>query len=209
MMINFAATSDFSLATGLRCPDKGTRCKGLRLILKAELEKRDKRILQAFEGGAMTVEELRARRADIRAQLKRIQSQDPSSVVNDDHLLQEARIIVKSALRFHEITDSREQKSVLQKVFSKVMVRDNFIQSFEFQPGILPAGSPLLGQHVLLEQPILIFSPPEVLPAEQKRCSQCKLVKKSCSDFYPNKNQCKPCVAAISKMRYSRRRQNG
>ena len=34
VMDDLAVTGHFSLATGLRCPDKGTSCKGLRLIKK-------------------------------------------------------------------------------------------------------------------------------------------------------------------------------
>jgi hypothetical protein len=123
---------------------------GSQSSLTADLKRKDARLLSAFEGGALTVDELRARRAEIRRQLEQLRDAGSKSGERPNNgILDAARLIVKSGLRFGQIKDAGEQKRVLTQTFSKVIVRDAGLISFEFRDGILPPGSPLIRQPIL------------------------------------------------------------
>ncbi|MES2467607.1 MAG: recombinase family protein [Verrucomicrobiota bacterium] len=176
---------------------------GSQSSLTADLKRRDARLLAAFEAGAMTADELRARRADIRRQLDELRDAGSKAQERPDNgILEAARLIVKCGLRFNKIKDPAEQKRVLAQTFSKIIVREALVTSFEFNEGILPPGSPLIRQQILLDRPIVIVEPPEQLPDGCRRCIKCSQVKQAEADFYAKLNTCKTCLSAMSRHRY-------
>ena len=177
--------------------------------LANDLQKRDRRLVEAYEAGAITVEELKVRRADIRAQIERLQTMEAGKAQgHHSSILQTARIIVKSALRFPQIVDPADQKVVLRKVFSQVLARDNQIISFRFNDTLLPDSSPLRGQSILLEPPITLFERPEQLPEGHRRCLKCALVQTT-KHFHKRLNVCNTCRSKDARMAYLRRREKG
>lgn len=179
---------------------------GSQPSLIADLNRRDARILQAFEAGAITVEELRTRRADIRRQLECLQGEgSKQETAHEQGILHAARLIVKSGLRFQSIKGAREQKLVLAQTFRRIFVRDACVISFDFNIGVLPAGSPLIGHQIQLNQPIRISDPPEQLADGFHRCIKCRQIKQIKQEFYPRRNSCKSCLSEIARHRYAAR----
>lgn len=175
---------------------------GSQSALAAELNRRDARLLQAFEGGALTVEELRSRRADIRKQLDQLRGAAARQEGNPDNgVLESARLIVKSGLRFRAIKDPGEQKHAITQTFAKFILRDTHLIAFEFNDRVLPPGSPLMRQQILLEELVAITRPPEALPDGCRRCIKCNQVKPE-EGFYPRRNSCRGCLREMARHRY-------
>lgn len=177
--------------------------------LISDLRRRDERLLSAFEKGAVTLDELRTRRAAIRQDIEaanRLAVPKPTPNRNDFFKL--AKMLVKGALRVHTLTDKKQIKLIVNQLFAAIHVRDHQIVSFKFTPSsssTLDADS-VLPLEVLLSEPLQIGTPPEVVPEGHRRCIDCGELKTVPEHFYRMLNQCNPCRSAVAREAYLRRR---
>ncbi|MDZ4287154.1 MAG: recombinase family protein [Prosthecobacter sp.] len=161
----------------------------------SELAKRDRRILDAYELGAISVDELRSKREAIRrekASLVKVSADKPST--DRSEFLKMARVVVKAAHRFSALADRRTQKAIVHELLAEAHVRDSCVVSFRLRPSLLigAKSEEISNSIVLLPEPIVIGKPPDILPAGHRRCIKCSEVK-PVAQFYRNLNRCNPC----------------
>lgn len=173
-----------------------------------DLLKRDKRLLDAYEEGAITVDELRHKREALRQKRAAIEEASNSAKpVSKDGFLAMARMVVKGARRFAAIKDKRQQKQVIHALLYEVHIRQDQIISFRFRPSALAAGwkDQTTSTTVLLPKPIVIGDQPESVPPGRRRCIKCNTVKAE-ADFYRKLNRCNACRTVEERVRYERRK---
>ncbi|GEP40919.1 hypothetical protein BGE01nite_02100 [Brevifollis gellanilyticus] len=173
-----------------------------------ELSKRDKRLLEAYEAGAISVDELRQKREAIRQKRAAVEQATRSSSSKDkDELKAMARLVIKGARRFKALDDKGQKKKIIHELFSEIHVRHNQLVSFRFRPVALTAASPesAASTTILLPKPIQVGKEQATLPPGQRRCITCDEVKAQ-QEFYRNLNRCNPCRSKQERMRHEKRR---
>lgn len=173
-----------------------------------ELSKRDKRLLDAYEEGAITIDELRQKREALRQKRAAIEAASTSAKpMSKDGFLAIARMVVKGARRFATIKDTRQQKQVIHELLSEVHIRHDQIISFRFRPSALSAAHTdhTTAATVLLPKPISIGKSCESVPPGSRRCIKCNTVKAE-TEFYRKLNRCNPCRTAEERGRHERRK---
>jgi len=170
-----------------------------------ELKKRDVRVLAAYEGGAISLEELREKREAIRKEmafLAQLETRAVQPKLADHWRL--VRAAIKGAARFPKLNDKHLQKRILNELLDEVHVRDQEIVSFRFKETVLPELT--TGGTILLPNPLIIGTKEEALPAGFRRCIKCSAVKAD-SEFYKQLNSCDPCRKAADRARFIKRRE--
>lgn len=163
-----------------------------------ELASRDKRLLDAFEMGVITVDELRSKRESIRRQRKALEgttefcSDKPSASLGE-----QARQVVKAALRFSSCRDRMQQKAIIAELIREVHVSGRHIVAFVLRQG-LPVS--LLNETVTLSEPLRIGPLPDNLPEGHKRCIKCAAIKPHAL-FPAGLNFCRECRAQDARFR--------
>jgi DNA invertase Pin-like site-specific DNA recombinase len=173
----------------------------------ADLGRRDRRLLDAYEAGAITIDELKAKREAIRREKAALEkAAAPKTAPTKDEFLKTARLVVKAAHRFGSLTDKHQQKAILSELLQEVHVRQNQISSLKFRAAAI-AGPGDVGatETILLPKPIWVGPPPDDLPPQHKRCIKCSEVK-PIREFYRGLNRCNPCRIAADRERHARRR---
>jgi hypothetical protein len=173
-----------------------------------DLSKRDKRLLDAYEEGAISIDELRQKREALRQKRAVIEAASNSAKpVSKDGFLAMARMVVKGARRFTAIKDKRQQKQVIHELLSEVHFRQDLIISFRFRPSALAAVHPdhTTAATVLLPKPISIGKSCESVPPGSRRCIKCNTVKAE-AEFYRKLNRCNPCRTVEERGRHERRK---
>lgn len=168
-----------------------------------ELGRRDKRLLEAYEAGAVSLDELKTKRESLRRQRDALErSIRPARKRESGDLEERARLIVKAAIRFAGCPDRYHQKKIIDELFSEVHIREHHVTGFKLKPGFLAAGR---DEVVALPEPLRIGPPPDVVPEGHKRCLKCHLVK-PLTDYYDRLNRCRPCISLESKENYAKRK---
>jgi hypothetical protein len=98
------------------------------------LKQKDNRCLDAYEVGAMTLNELRVRRETIKTQIASLQrrtndQEQPRDVSTEEF----ARKIVRGAFRFKRMTDPKEKKAIILSLFQDLYIKDRSIIAFKFR----------------------------------------------------------------------------
>ena len=164
----------------------------------AELTSRDKRLLDAFELGVITVDELRSKRESLRRQRKALESTTASREDNPSASFgEQARHVVKAALRFTSCRDRLQQKAIIAELIREVHVRDRHIVAFVFRQGL---STPFSNETVTLPEPLLIGPLQEDLPDGHKRCIKCSDIKPQ-HIFAAGLNICRECRAKDARLR--------
>jgi site-specific DNA recombinase len=173
----------------------------------ADLGRRDRRLLDAYEAGALSLDELKAKREAIRREKAALEKTFlPKVAPTKDEFLKTARLVVKAAHRFGSLTDKHQQKAILSELLQEIHVRQNQIISFKFRAAAVAGpGDAGAMDTILLPKPLWVGPPPDDLPARHKRCIKCSQVKPDC-DFYRGLNRCHPCRIAADRERHARRR---
>jgi site-specific DNA recombinase len=174
------------------------------------LHQKSKRILDAYEGGALTLEELRTRREALKTQIASLQRRPDNQEPQRDIPVEEfARKVVRGAFRFKRMTDRKEKKAIILSLFSEIYVKDRSIIAFKFREDFgtdnqvkLGAGFSMPPIH--LPEPFTL-EPADPLPKGMRRCSCCRKISPA-ADFYPRKGQCRACIAVKAHEAYLRRR---
>jgi len=168
-----------------------------------DLGRRDSRLLDAFEGGAISLDELKTKRDSIRRQRDALErSIRPKHIKSDSAILEQARVIVKAALRFSNCQDRYHQKKIVTELVSEFHVREQQLIAFKLRPGLVTGG---VEEPVTLSEPRWIGPAPELMPDKHKRCIRCLGIKPEI-DFYRGLNRCRECVKTECKVRYQNKR---
>ena len=180
----------------------------------SDLERRDRRILDALEDGACSPAEAKQRRqriADERSQLIRSIEGQEEQAEQRDELKGIARQIAEGLKGWPAKGTVKERKAFLQRVFSEIYFRGAEITAFRLAPGLLGTNlgcwSFVSDMPVALDPPVRLKEPePEVIvPEGHKHCNQCKTTK-PLAEFYPKRSACKRCVNKASTTYYRRKR---
>lgn len=179
----------------------------------AALRQKDKRLLDAYESGALTLEELRSRRDAIKAQIASLQRRVVDQKDQRDLPTEElVRKVVRAAFRFKRMTDRKEKKAIILALFSEIYVKDRSIIAFKLRDELHGSSAPKFGvgfsaPPIHLEKP---FTLPvaEPVPEGMRRCSCCRELS-PVTEFYPRKNQCRRCTGRKAHEGYLRRRSRG
>jgi DNA invertase Pin-like site-specific DNA recombinase len=168
-----------------------------------DLAKRDARILDAYEDGVISLDELRAKREGIRRERSALEAASQERPkAGPSEFARMARAVIKAGHRFAELRDLREKKQVVNELFREIHVRQNQIISFRFRT---MCGDDSPGSAIILPDPIHVGPVPEVLPEGQRRCIDCGEVK-HVTEFYRTLNGCKPCRQKKATERRKKRR---
>ncbi len=174
------------------------------------LKQKDKRLLDAYEVGAMTLEELRTRRDTIKTQMaslhRRVADQKDERDISTEELV---RKVVRGAFRFKRMTNRKEKKAIILALFSEIYVKDRSIIAFKLRDDLHATSAAKLGAgfstppiHLPTPFALTVVDP---VPAGMRRCSACNNVFPA-EEFYPRKGQCRRCIAAKAHEAYLRRR---
>jgi len=180
---------------------------GIAGKLYETLEQRERRLLDALEQGAITVDELRERRQKIRTQLNALErSNNPDQQKRRMELEQYVAAVVRGAFALKRLTDRQEKKRILTATFTEVFFREDSIVSFRFKnplPGITGPGHPV----IMLPEPFQIEQETEEpVPDGHKRCYTCREVL-PLDQFSEKRNQCRSCISKAAREQYHRRRE--
>jgi len=139
-------------------------------------------------------------RAKIRAEIGRLRAATGGPQPDRAPLTVEelARLVIKGALRFQPINDKREQKAILQQIFTEVYFRDETITAFRFYPALIASigeHGKELGQTVTLEKP---FRAEPEIPEGHTMCSRCGAVLPTI-EFPKSRCQCSSCYKTAQK----------
>ena len=176
----------------------------------AALTRIDKRWLDAYAAGAISLEELRSQREAIKTQIaslqRRTSDQEDRHDISTEQLV---RKVVRGAFRFKRMTDRKEKKAIILALFSEIYVKDHSIIAFKLRDDLHVDGNAKLGAGfstppIHLPTPFTL-APLDPLPDGMRRCSSCKNVFPAV-EFYPRKNQCRRCIATKAHTAYLRRR---
>ena len=181
-----------------------------------KLERREKRLLEMCSTEAISITELKAERAKIRAEVERLRLMDqqnqpvPSQRLS---LMEFVRLVVKSAVQFDRIADPRQRKEILVQIFSEVFFRCErrslpCITAFRFNPVFVALMDPLnehLGQIINLEKP---FRNDGGIPEGFRRCKLCTKIL-PVESFKPKSFRCRDCLIKGSRERWQRHAASG
>jgi DNA invertase Pin-like site-specific DNA recombinase len=175
------------------------------------LRRADKRLLQAFEAGAITVDELRDRRNAIRTQIEAISLRNTDRSARRELGIEElATKVVRGAFRLRRLNDDpHAQKAIILAAFSEIFVKDSSIIAFKFREDFGVGNKVKLGlgfstPPIHLSEPFTL-EPIDPLPGGTRRCSCCRKIFPT-AEFYPRKGQCRACIATKAHEGYVRRR---
>lgn len=171
-----------------------------------QLEKREARLLDALEAGALSIGEFRERRAKLKAQRALVDLPPPPEDNRQRVELEKFIVnVVRGAFALKRLANPFEKKAIILALFSEVFFKDNQITAFRFNQ-TLPSSHKAAFEIIHLETPFAFPTPePEALPEGHRRCSTCKEVL-SVERFYKKIHQCRPCVNARASKAAKRRR---
>jgi DNA invertase Pin-like site-specific DNA recombinase len=176
----------------------------------AALQKKSIRILEAYESGILTLEELRSRRDALKVKVASLQRRPEHQETSRDISVEEfARKVVRGAFRFKRMMDRREKKAVILSLFSEIYVKDRSVIAFKFRENFVVGDQETLGAGfstppIHLPEPFTL-EPADPLPEGTRRCSCCRTIFPT-AEFYPRKGQCRRCIAVKAHEAYLRRR---
>jgi len=181
-------------------PDNDARLKSLKA--------REKRLLDAYEDGTISREELRTRRDSIRQEIVALTPLQPNQREKPSMELERfVRLIVRGAYRLKRMTDLKEKKSIIMALFSEIYIKGNSIIAFKFRADIpldADASTSAATATIQLDQPFAIVTK-ETVAVGHKQCSCCNQILPS-SRFRKLQGQCMPCVAVKAAEAHQRRR---
>lgn len=167
-----------------------------------ELEKRDRRLLDALELGAVSPAEAKQRRARIaeeRAFLLRSDQSKGGEAREQEELKGIARRIAEGVKGWPAEGTTKEKKAFLQRMFAEIYFRGPEITAFRLAPGLLGpdlgAWSFIADIPVSLDPPLRLKEPePEIaVPEGHFHCKKCKTTKKKEEFYRGNNSTCRRC----------------
>ncbi len=180
----------------------------------SDLDKRDRRVLDAIEAGAMSLAEakqVRARLAESKrgllATLANLSPSDTGEVLPQGVI---GRIASMGPAAWTSLSCGRERKELLATLFMEIFVRGESITAFRLAPSLVGPDSGdwrwLADVPITLPEPYTVTPPPEVveIPAGHRQCTRCRSVLPA-EDFYGKRPACRSCDKARNNARYRER----
>lgn len=176
-----------------------------------ELERRDRRLLDAIEAGAMSLTEAKQRRKRLDEEkqglLAMLEREQPDTVeaTLPDGLI--GRIVSLGGKEFSSLTDPREKKAIIAALFLEVYVRGESITAFRLAPSLVGSDSGdwawVADVPVTLPEPFRIRPEPfnETVPEGHRKCTRCMRIL-PVTGFYGNRAPCKDCEKAANNARH-------
>jgi DNA invertase Pin-like site-specific DNA recombinase len=175
------------------------------------LRRADKRLLQAFEAGAIEVDLLRDRRNAIKAQIEAIARRNTNASARGELIIDElAKKVVRGAFCLKRLNhDPHAQKAIILATFSEIYVKDRSVIAFKFREDFglgsqMKLGTGFSAPPIHLPEPFTL-EPADPLPEGTRRCSCCRKIF-SMTEFYSRKGQCRGCIAVKAHQAYTRRK---
>jgi|GEM_PF-838195 len=175
----------------------------------AALKRRERRLLDAFEEGVVTLDELRQRRDEIERSIAAVERRCSAAAERQQLDLESfARLVVKGALRIRRIKAQREKKAIIHALIGSLVAKDQALVGLKFCEELRHAMpvSQVAANAVLPLEPAVRVTPQEKLPAGQKRCLHCHEAK-LISEYQGRKNVCRPCINTQLREAYKRRQE--
>lgn len=172
------------------------------------LKKRERRLLDAYESGDMTLDELRPRREEIRNAIAAVERRDADGTKKQKFDLDSfARLVVKGALRLRGLRNRKEKKILIHDLFSEIVLRDHAIVGFKFREDLrraLPLNAATANAMIVVDPPFRL-AVQEVLLEGQRRCLHCEQAL-PVAQFRGRSNVCRTCTNKQILAAYHRRR---
>ncbi|MGC3991647.1 MAG: recombinase family protein [Chthoniobacteraceae bacterium] len=167
-------------------------------------QKREKRLLDAYETGLITIDVLRERQQALAKERQFLESRQPQGAAEKWSLEDFARKVVRGAYRYGRLVDVHEKKEFITVLFSEVYLKGDGIASFRLRENFLGSTNGNSNSVVELPAPFRLSNPDDEIPEGQRRCSSCKEVKAE-REFLRRRGQCHPCRKSKDRERYLRR----
>ena len=138
----------------------------------AKLKKKERHLIEMCAAEAISIAELKAEREKINAEIARLRNSENDRPKHRGLSVQQlAGLLIKGALGFPR-AERREQKQILEHLFSEIFFKGRSITAFRLHPSIsgLASDSDRLSQTIYLPEPFRIT--PEI-PVGHKQCSRC------------------------------------
>ncbi len=158
------------------------------------------RLLDAYQEGAISLDDLKARRAKIETRMGQIQNSRPTLPLVDDVEGMVRRIVLGVAL-LPTVQDNFERKKIVHSLLTEVRIEKRSIIGFRLHPDFASPDS----EYFPLDDPFQIA--PEPTPEGYSTCSSCTQTLPLNAFYAGRKSQCKTCVkAATTRRRLAARR---
>lgn len=148
-----------------------------------QVKRRERRLMDAYEGGAVDLDELKERKgklAEERARIRRLAEAQRGAELDiaEKAGMEAANLVAKGARALEASTSDAERKELIKSLFSEIYFRGESIIAFTFAPGLLPpdGGESFAGiAHglVSLGEPFCLDGPKEPAPQGLKCCTRC------------------------------------
>lgn len=175
----------------------------------AGLKKRERRLLDAYEEGEISLAELRSRRAVLKFEAASIKQREQANDRKPTLDLEAfVRLIVRGAVRLKRMSNPGEKKAIILSLFEEIYFKDQSITAFKLRHDVpLPGLSDAAAKApIQLEQPFALqVARAEILPAGHKRCSCCKVIHPE-DAFFKGRGQCKGCMKKLAAEAHQRRK---
>ncbi|MFT5108540.1 MAG: hypothetical protein ACI8XO_003862 [Verrucomicrobiales bacterium] len=144
-----------------------------------QVKRREGRLMEAYEGGAIDLSELKERKKkllDERSRIRRLaEAQNAAEKAPDDSKRSKvARRIAEGAKVLDASTSDAERKEVIKELFSEIFFRGESIIAFTFSHNLLPADggesfSGIANGLVSLHEPFRVTEPEEPVPRSVRK----------------------------------------
>ncbi|RYD60497.1 MAG: hypothetical protein EOP83_19265 [Verrucomicrobiaceae bacterium] len=178
----------------------------------ADIEKRDRRLLDAIETGAISLAEVKQRRQRLEEQKQALlRSMQDSGVAGDSRDLPAGvigRIASMDATAWAALTCPRERKKLVSAIFMEIYVDGESITAFRLAPSLVGSDSGDWGW--VADIPVTLPEPfrlepaacPVELPPGHRQCTRC-LTALPPSGFYGKRPACRECEKKANNARYA------
>lgn len=178
----------------------------------SDLEKRDRRLLDAVEAGAISLHEVKQRRQRLdeekRTLLASLRDAESSPGAEDLPGGVMSRIASLGSAAWTQVECPRERKKLLSTLFLEIFVKGESLTAFKLAPSLVGSDSGdwswVADIPVTLPDPFRVtpLKEPVALPDGHRYCGRCETVLPAV-DFYGNRPGCRSCVKAANNARYA------
>lgn len=197
----------------IRLPDSDDLLRG-RL---ADIEKKDKRIVDSLLAGVLSIPEAkqaRGRLSEEREAIHRsIKAKEVESSTNMDPVT--SRLMGRKN-EWLSLEGTASRKAFLATIFAEIYLQNSkenglVVSGFRLSPGLIPKGEDVWGSvseiPVTLPEPFRIDPPPDNrwVGENERICKRCNEILPLISFYAANKSSCKTCLQKDARERYAKK----
>jgi hypothetical protein len=174
------------------------------------LRRKENRLLDAYQDGAIELEEFRSRRDALRRRIVEASKSVTTATQEPSMSLEQfAQRVVRGAFRLKRLTDAKEKKLTIQALFAVILVKQSTIVGFKIREDL---GPEIAGEVIHLEPPFQMQAATDLYPAGHRRCTKCLRILPDLQ--FPVKraggtdkrSRCRDCLCAQAHDAYLRRK---